>query len=84
MTTCHFEWHKGLNMNDFTKDELQEIKRCLKYMIKGGTTPYSCITIEIDKKIKSMIDNYCEHLFIIECADCEVLRCGRCAKAKVK
>ena len=45
-------------MNDFTKEELKEIKRCLKYMIKGGITPYSLLTISIDKKIQAMIDNY--------------------------
>lgn len=45
-------------MNDFTKTELNEIVRCLKYMIKGNTTPYSCFTIGIKKKIQSMIANY--------------------------
>ncbi len=45
-------------MREFTKEELQEIKRCLKYMIKGGVTPYSCLTIELNKKVQSMIDNY--------------------------
>lgn len=45
----------------FTKDELMEIKRCLKYMINGGITPFSCLTLDIKKKIQSMIDNYCEH-----------------------
>jgi len=48
-------------MNDFTKEELQEIKRCLSYMINGNVTPYSCVTIGVKKKIQSMIDNYkCE------------------------
>ena len=45
-------------MNDFTKDELQEIKRCLKYMIDGGVTPYSNLTMELNKKIQGMIENY--------------------------
>jgi hypothetical protein len=48
-------------MNAFTKKELEEIKRCLKYMINGGVTPYSLLTIAINKKIQSMLDNYCEH-----------------------
>ena len=48
-------------MNEFTKDELQEVKRCVKYMINGGITPYSSLTIAINKKLQSMIDNYCEH-----------------------
>lgn len=48
-------------MTNFKKEELQEIKRCLKYMIEGGTTPYSSLTMAINKKIQQMIDNYCEH-----------------------
>lgn len=46
-------------MNDFTKEELEEIKRCLKYMINGGLTPYSYLTMALKKKIQTMIDNYC-------------------------
>lgn len=48
-------------MNNLTKPELQEIKRCIKYMINGGTTPYSSLTMDINKKLQSLIDNYCEH-----------------------
>jgi len=48
----------GDEMSDFTKEELLEIKRCINYMIKGGTTPYSSLTLEIKKKLHSMIDNY--------------------------
>lgn len=48
-------------MNEFKKEELEEIYRCLNYMIKGGITPYSCVTFDVKKKIKNMIDNYCEH-----------------------
>ena len=50
-------------MNEFTKEELQEIRRCLKYMINGGVTPYSCKTLELKKKLQSLIDNYCEHIW---------------------
>ncbi len=49
-------------MNDLTKEELQEIKRSLKYMIKGVTTPYSCLTIELNNKLQFLIDNHqCTH-----------------------
>jgi hypothetical protein len=48
-------------MNDFTKEELQEIKRCVKHMISGDVTPYSCFTISVNKKLRSMIENYCDH-----------------------
>lgn len=47
-------------MNDFTKTDLIEIHRCLKYMINGGNTPYSCHTIDLAKKIREMIDSYKE------------------------
>lgn len=64
-------------MNEFTKEELQELKRCLKYMITGHVTPYSALTINMKKKIQSMIDNYCEHTrqmpnynIQTQCADC--------------
>lgn len=50
-------------MNDFTKEELEEIKSCLKYIIASGVAPYSCLTISLKKKTQSMIDNYCEHLW---------------------
>ena len=59
-------------MNDFTKDELQNLKYCMRQM-----------TIAIDNydeiynKLQSMIDNYCDHknpytkLGITVCLDCK-------------
>lgn len=66
-------------MNDFTKEELQEIKRCVKYMIKGGTTPYSCFTVEINKKLQLMIDKYCKHEEVeMDCDGGISLVCSNC------
>jgi len=48
-------------MNDFTKEELQEIKRCLKYMIQGGVTPYSTLTIILNRKVQNMIEKFDVH-----------------------
>lgn len=48
------------HMNNFTKEELVEIKRSLKYMTKGGVTPYSNLTVNLHKKLQFLIDNYCE------------------------
>ncbi len=62
-------------MNDFNLEELKEIKRCLKYMIEGQLTPYSNLTIDINSKLKFMIDNYCEH--DNSCAD---FYCDDCKK----
>lgn len=45
-------------MNDFMIQELEEIKRCLKHIIESGITPYSDFTIDVNEKVKSMIDNY--------------------------
>lgn len=68
-------------MNDFSIEELEEMNRCLNYMINGGTTPYSNQTIEIRRKLRSMIDNYCEHkpgIFISN--DGRSLKCLTCNK----
>ena len=57
-------------MNDFTKEELEE----LKYFLFGN--PKS--TIDLCRKIQSLIDNYneCEHTLtmtdtFIKCQDCK-------------
>ncbi len=54
-------------MNDFTKEQLQEIKRCVDYITKGGTSPYSLLTLEVKKKIKYIIDNYEQPKSLIAC-----------------
>lgn len=59
-------------MNDFTKEELKEIKRCVDYMTRGGTTPYSLFTLEVKKKIIFMIENYNQLTSLIACT------CGGC------
>lgn len=59
-------------MNYFNKEELQEIHRCLKYMVKGGTTPYSNLTMELKNKLQFMMDKYDAQ--VIEAWHCE--KCG--------
>jgi predicted DNA-binding ArsR family transcriptional regulator len=67
-------------MNDFTKEELKEIKRCLKYMINGGVTPFSNLTMELNKKTQNMIDSYRES----ECTEIRdansIESCKKCGK----
>lgn len=49
-------------MNDFTKEELQYFLAIMKpfhWLWKGDP-------LELEQKIQSMIDNYCEHDFIKE------------------
>jgi len=55
-------------MNNFTKEELAEIHRCLKYMIKGGSTPYSCLTLDIKKKVHYLMQH--QHLSVWHCEKC--------------
>ncbi len=66
-------------MNDFTKEELEEILQQMKHGHSFDDFSYACMD-----KIKSLIDDYCEHKHVVECADCEVLRCGHCMKARRK
>lgn len=74
---------KGINdggelMNDFTKAELQELKRCLSWVINCKDTHYTDITYFLEPKLQSMIDDYCEHEWTYDssacaqvCRDCE-------------
>lgn len=45
-------------MNDFTKEELEDIHRAVYLCDKVG---YEVNASDILPKIQSMIDNYCEH-----------------------
>ena len=78
-------------MNDFTKEELEsfflaltEIEKDPFFMRKIPIIPACWWEDKLINKLKSMIDNYCEHTHLIECADCEILRCGFCKKASRK
>lgn len=55
-------------MNDFTKEELEQIY----YHMENEPQ-------QIMDKVKSMIENYCEHEFIFTINDSKV-RCYRCEK----
>jgi hypothetical protein len=61
-------------MNDFTKDEL----KCLLSVLDGVYIAHHTVSQQaLENKIKSMIDNYCEHeeiytkLGITVCLDCK-------------
>lgn len=69
-------------MNDFTKDELLEIKFVFEqWNYPPGKYPND---EKILNKLKVLIEDYCDHKHKIECADCEVLRCRQCIKAERK
>lgn len=50
----------GLKMNDFTKEELEDLAKCINELYKKATINPR-ISFKLKAKIKSMIDNYCEH-----------------------
>ena len=46
-------------MNDFTKEELQDLLKCIKLT---GSEFGNCQRLDLLKrKLQSLIDNYCEH-----------------------
>ncbi len=62
-------------MNDFTKEELKE----LILFVDGGIR-HATHAVELRNKLQSMIDNYCDHIWIfhlklpgssIECRKCQ-------------
>ena len=65
-------------MNDFTKEELEELRRCCNWVINCKDTHYTSITYALPEKLQSMIDNYCEHnseggeceIFVDTCSNC--------------
>lgn len=70
-------------MNDFTKEELEELKRCCNWVINCKDTHYTTITYGLPDKIQSLIDNYCEHEFdmtdwVNDSSGCRWYQCKKC------
>jgi hypothetical protein len=61
-------------MNDFTKEELEEISYCLAYTYNHEHSLF--------EKIQSMIDNFCEHDWQNLCCGCalENIWCDKCKR----
>jgi hypothetical protein len=59
-------------MNDFTKEELEEIK----YFIFGNPKSNNDLCL----KIQSMIDNYCEHDWVHSYREKEYELCSKCGE----
>ena len=67
-------------MNDFTKNELATIKSALIVWIRAYSLAGGLISPPLLDKVKSMIDNYCEHEHTkVVPANC-VLMCANCQK----
>lgn len=77
-------------MNDFTREELGEIKSCVYF--EGWKSPeLENANQHLLDKIQAMIDNYCEHEFIATTASHmistprwheAVIKCVRCGVPK--
>lgn len=46
-------------MNDFTKEELEEI--LMGYQMHAHNTRHNFPSLDLCKKLRDLIDNYCEH-----------------------
>ena len=66
-------------MNEFTKDELEEIVDMMHYARKQGVETTHNLSYQVELKAKSMIDNYCEHSeSIMDCDGGITLVCKEC------
>jgi hypothetical protein len=63
-------------MNDFTKEELEIIYDGLWNLMKLG---WIKTNLQLNKKIQSMIDNYCEHEHMLKTQP--MLQCSCCHKS---
>ena len=63
-------------MNDFTKDELEEMLSCVNNYTSECPKGYAdLIYPELYSKIQSMIDSYCDHEWDEYFSS---IRCGKC------
>lgn len=67
-------------MNDFTKEELFMLRNGIQYLSDRTSLSdgYLSIHNELESKIQSLIDNYCEHIFVYinetpECIKCHAI-----------
>lgn len=51
-------------MNDFTKEELMELKRGVDALFEQRDFNEKAETLLLGWKVQSLIDNYCEHEFV--------------------
>lgn len=67
-------------MNDFTKEELQEIVDMVNDIHNGSQGHGLSLHFDLRDKIQSMIDNYCDHSLSNSNHDYEVEQCCKCGK----
>lgn len=70
-------------MNDFTKEDLEDLECWLRVTRKQDITLPSNKDLQcLQDKIQSKIDNYCTHKHIVQCADCDTIRCMTCGRRR--
>lgn len=74
-------------MNNFTKDELKDIKHGIDWIFEHQAYKDKAPILELGHKIQSMIDDYCEHEKIFHLITIEnkkdpviYIRCDNCGK----
>lgn len=66
-------------MNDFTKEELEEICEIARHCRKQDVETSHNLTYQVWEKAETMIDNYCEHeLYLIGCGGNSYPKCNKC------
>lgn len=69
-------------MNDFTKEELENIIDGVNLLISTGSCDceWNNKIKSLKIKLQSMIDNYCEHKWANSCCNCpmESIYCEKC------
>ena len=66
-------------MNDFTKEELERILDGVTWWLDSDNALYSEALVN---KLQSMIDNYCEHEFVIYNKEYNHVECIKCGNIK--
>ena len=67
-------------MTDFTKEELDELLRCLEIVKEDRDKSYNDTTDELIKQLIGMIANYCNHDNTDDCKCCESIICDDCGE----
>lgn len=69
-------------MNDFTKEELWFINEHLKNSIDCNGVINPRLVMPILNKIQTMIDNYCDHEFVVFNKEHNHVECIKCGAIK--
>lgn len=64
-------------MNDFTKQELEDLEEFLSDAPEFFDDSDDCL-FNLHEKVKSMINNYCEHEWVSAYTEREFCRCSKC------